>query len=986
MKKLRNIAIAIVLLVLLYTLGGFLILPYVVKSQVETRLTTELSRKTTVERVAFNPYTLKFSITGFKIAEPDGSATFLSFEEFFIDIKWASILKKGPIVKEVRLAKPYLSLRRGLDMRYNFTDIVEMATAPKAYIEEPKPTPTDAEEPLVFSINNIQIKGGSADFEDLAKETSHAVRELSVMVPFISNLPFDLNIFVKPSFFVRVNDTPFAMDGTTKPFTDTRETTLELALKELDLPYYLTYSPVELAFKLPSGTLDAAFKLSYLEYNDRGPDLIVDGRMAINDFKLTGVDDSPMLDFKTFTIDLARADILNQEFRISSVLLERPTVNAVLKSDGIFNFEEVIPAIETTPEDEDTPLKEQASEAETDALKLDVDKIEIKQGALHFKDYSVGKAPFKRSIKPFDLTLTGFSLEPGDTSDLDFRYSGRSGESLKLKGPLSIDPVAARLSVDANNLSIKEIQPYLAEIANIKLVGGAISASGDLRYDEAISFKGRAKLVKLKTVESKSKKKLLNIKTLSVTGIDFRSEPQRVKLDSITLTGLYARVESDEQGGLNLIKILPQDPATPASKKEVREAEAESQEKTDTASDMGDISIGAIKLRKAKIDFVDKQVKPAYRAAVDLDGTVKGITAQAGSPAKVDIDIILDKYAPMTVTGLIDPLAEELFADIKVSFKDFELSSVAPYSLKFIGHPIEKGKLFMDLEYHIKDQKLDSKNNIKLDLFTLGEKIDSPDATKLPIKFALNLLKNRAGEINLKLPVYGDLNDPTFKVGGIVVKMVVNLIVKAATSPFALLGAIAGGGDDISFVEFDAASIVPPAAGLKKLDTLVGALYDRPGLNMEITAFIDTEVETELLRESHFVDSIKALKLVALMKKAKKGAPVPKLSQIEYADDKEYAKYLWKAYKAASFEREKNSFGMIRKQEAPLMEKMLRENTVVTDEELRAIAKGRADVIKAYILSTGKVEKERLFIVWSDKIEGKEKKGVKKSRVEFKIK
>ena len=139
--------------------------------------------------------------------------------------------------------------------------------------------------------------------------------------------------------------------------------------------------------------------------------------------------------------------------------------------------------------------------------------------------------------------------------------------------------------------------------------------------------------------------------------------------------------------------------------------------------------------------------------------------------------------------------------DLRIKFKDIDLSPMTPYSGKYVGYKIQKGKLFMDLKYQIINRKLDSQNKIFFDQFTLGDKVESPQATKLPVRLAISLLKDRKGEIHLDIPVTGSLDDPKFSVFSIILQVLGNLIAKAATSPFALIGAIMGGGEQLDLAK-----------------------------------------------------------------------------------------------------------------------------------------------------------------------------------------
>jgi hypothetical protein len=211
------------------------------------------------------------------------------------------------------------------------------------------------------------------------------------------------------------------------------------------------------------------------------------------------------------------------------------------------------------------------------------------------------------------------------------------------------------------------------------------------------------------------------------------------------------------------------------------------------------------------------------------------------------------------VTGAINPIPDNLFADIAIAFTNTGLTAFSPYTEKFAGRPLEKGKLSLALHYQIKQKVLNASNGIFIDQLTLGAKNNSTNATKLPVKLAIALLKDRNGRIKLDIPVQGRLDDPNFELWPIIKKVIGNLIVKAATSPFSLLGAMFGAGDELSFVAFDPGQTDIPAAETNKLNTLAKALYERPTLTLEINGSVDPAKDREEMARAKLQRQIKAL-------------------------------------------------------------------------------------------------------------------------------
>jgi hypothetical protein len=389
-----------------------------------------------------------------------------------------------------------------------------------------------------------------------------------------------------------------------------------------------------------------------------------------------------------------------------------------------------------------------------------------------------------------------------------------------------------------------------------------------------------------------------------------------------------------------------------------------------------DIKLGQITLQGGRIDVSDKSVKPEFSMNLsEMGGRISGLSAEANTTADVELRGKLNEYTPLEVIGKINPLRDDLFVDLKARIKDLDLSPATPYSEKYVGYTIEKGKLSFDLSYLIAQRKLESKNNIFIDQFTFGDKVESPTATKLPVKLAVALLKDRSGEIRLDLPVTGSLDDPKFSVLGVILKILINLITKAATSPFSLLGAAFGGGEELSYVEFDYGRTTLTEPGMKKLETIVKALRDRPALKMDLEGHADLERDREGLKQYLFDRKLQVQKLNEMVKNGQPAIPTDEVK----VD-------LKMAYKEEKFPKPKNFIGMAKDLPAPEMEKLMLTHIEVKEGDLRTLASQRSMKVKDAILKSGQVEGERVFILEPKSLAPVKKEKVKDSRVDFKLK
>jgi acylphosphatase len=395
------------------------------------------------------------------------------------------------------------------------------------------------------------------------------------------------------------------------------------------------------------------------------------------------------------------------------------------------------------------------------------------------------------------------------------------------------------------------------------------------------------------------------------------------------------------------------------------------------------VKIGAVTLQGGTVNFSDRSVKPNYSAnLLEIGGRISGLSSEENKLADVDLKGKLEDYSPLEITGKINPLREDLYVDLKVDFKDMDLSPVTPYSGKYIGYTIQKGKLSLSLQYLIVKKKLDSQNSVFIDQLTLGDKVESPDATKLPVKLAIALLKDRKGEIKLDIPVTGNIDDPKFSLGRIILKIIVNLLVKAATSPFALLGAIFGGGEELSYLDFGYGSSAINEQGQKKLDTLIKALYERPALKVDIEGYVDAEKDKEGLRQAMFNRKVKAQKLKDMLKKGLPAVPVDEVK----VEQNEYPQYLKMAYKEEKFPKPRNIIGIAKDLPVPEMEKLMLTHIKVTDDDLRQLASERALTVKEFIMKSGRIDQDRIFLVEPKSLQPEKKEKLSDSRVDFKLK
>ena len=576
------------------------------------------------------------------------------------------------------------------------------------------------------------------------------------------------------------------------------------------------------------------------------------------------------------------------------------------------------------------------------------------------------------------------------------------------------------------------MRPYIAERLNAVLASALLSARGSVAVNQAsagaplkVAYKGSGRLANLHMLDARSENDLLKWQVLDLEQINAKigEPPPEVTVGKVSLADFYARIIVSDQGRLNLADLIRREgqpatelapkaeskaPAKPSATTKPAEvsmpvdretagnepAQAAAQSRTATATVAQPavdpsaprpvIRIGQIEVARGNVNFTDNFIKPNYTANMTgLGGTVTTLASDATEPATMTLAGMIDDDAPLDISGRLNPLAPTLFLDIEGRTKGVDLPRLTPYSLKYAGYPILKGKLSMEVKYKVEDQKLNANNHLFLDQLTFGDKVDSPTATKLPVLLAVSLLKNTRGEIDINLPVSGTLDDPKFSVGGIIIQVIINVLTKIVTAPFAALASAFGGGEELGYVEFAAGSATLSAEQTKRIDTLAKALNDRPALKLDIIGRVDPSVDTEGARKAKLDAKLRAAKVQQVVRGGGESVDPAKVTITE----QERPALIAAVYAEEKIpDKPRNFIGIAKTVPAPEMETLIVTNLAVTPEDLRALANQRATVVRNRLETEGKISRERLFLV-EPKLtaEGIKDQGAK-TRVDFSLK
>ncbi|WP_151638299.1 DUF748 domain-containing protein [Noviherbaspirillum aerium] len=1095
-RFLYRIALALVSLLTLYTVAGFLLLPLVIKSRAEAIFAEKFKRHASIEKVRFNPFTLKLNAHGFRLYETDGKNLFADIETLVLDLSSESLFRMAPVIQELNITAPQVRIVRLDANRYNVDDIIT------ALSEQP---PSD--EPARFSINNIQIDRGRIEFDDKPVRTRHVVGDLRLGIPFISSLPSEVQIFVEPLLAAKVNDTPVLIKGKARPFASTRDAVVDLNLDNFDLTRFVEYLPFQSRIKVPSAKLSMSMQAKFLQPEGKPAAVTLSGTSSLTSLQISEPDGKSIAKLAKLAVELRETPVFGDRISVARIALDGFQTKLVRGSDGRTNIERLLTAAQSKEPD---PKKMRPASNESTSPRIAIGEIAVSNAVLHYADEAAAR-PMQADIEKLNLTLrkldldvrrntiniaearsdsaafmllqdkalaTGSPIAPPETtksdaaetksapglqvsigavnienwsarvedrnhaepavmtlsplsaslknlsnkpgtvpSPLALKANVNQGGSLSLDGNVGIAPLQADIAVDIKGIDVLPLQPYITDHINLKLTRANLAASGRLQLaaakDNALQggFKGDLTLGNLATVDKLSGNDFLRWKSLFVGGMDVRLAPFAFTADQVALGDFFARVIIDPNGRINLQDIAR---GEAGSGRSLTERDAEKSGKgvakasvanatsannagnavtassparpslTDAkasgakASALPPITIRKLTLQGGRVRFTDNFIRPNYSTTLaNFGGAVTGLSSIAGGNAEVDMRGEVNG-APLAVTGSINPLRGDLFLDLKANVRGMELAPLSAYSGRYVGYGIEKGKLSFEVAYRVDQRNLTAENRLILEQLTFGNKVDSPNATKLPVQFAIALLRDRNGVIDLNLPIGGSLDDPQFSIGGVLLKVIGNAILKAATQPFALLGSLFGGGAELSSIEYEPGRATIPSAGEDKLRSLARALSERPNLRLEIGGQVDPEADREGLKRTYLERRVRSLKL----RDAGIRAGSQEAAGITVRPD-EYADLVTRVYRDEKFPKPRNVLGLPKSIPVGEMEKLIIANAEVDEDDLIALGNQRAQNTKAWLQEKGQVPPERLFIVAprigkSDSASG--------SRVEFSLK
>lgn len=797
-------------IVLLICFVAWLAVPRLVQSQAQNFVAARAGHRLTMDEPSFNPFTLALTLRNASLHEPDGKPL-LAFRELVVDVSATSLVRAALVFDAIRLDGLRTTIAELPGDRLNWSAL--LGTSPGRNEQPAKPAGLPR-----IDINLLSISDGQIDVADRRSDPQRAISidPIDIELQNLSTLPNDqgrYEITASTGFAERIE---WHGDVTLNPLAVSGQVNIGgIALQKLA---GLLKLPPGLA--APEGLASLATHYQVVRAEDR-IDVTLDQLTArIAGLKLRGKDSAePVLALDLIEARDGKFDLRQRRIVIGAVTMTGGGLNIVRAGNGRLNLQELMQASPAEPAAAAGAKEEPA----TAAWHYGIGRVALANFRTEFHDQTVSPAA-ELVMQDIDISVNGVSDDLKAAWPMRASLRARDGGELLVEGKIVAGEPLVDLRVKLTELALKPVQPYLGAATTLKIADGRLGGEGRLLHNaKGTDYQGSFALRDLALTEGEHDNAFLRWKTLSTRKLAV--SPARLAIADLVLDGLDTRLLIDADKSTNLSRIVRKPLGGTAG------AEA----KPASPAKQYDVAIDRLRITNGQLEFGDNSLAMPFGTHINnLRGSLDGLGTRRGTPGQIELDGEVDDYGLARAFGDVDLFKPTEFTDIKVTFRNVEMTRLTPYSATFAGRRIDSGKLALDLEYKINKRQLSGDNLVVMDTLTLGERVESPQAKNLPLDLAIAILQDADGRIDLGLPVSGNLDDPEFSYGQIVWKAFINVIGKIVTSPFRALGSLFNGDEGMDGVVFEAGQTQLTAPEREKLTKLADALGKRPKLALAI--------------------------------------------------------------------------------------------------------------------------------------------------------
>ena len=877
---------------LAYALLGWLVLSPLVRKEVVSVLSEQLGREVVLEDFTFNPLGLAVTAEGFAIRDPHG-ADLVAFDELYIDFELSSLFRWSWHFDEISLVQPRIHVTRLADESLSFEDIVKRVQANDE-------TPDDASQTVEerggiprISIGELSLQQGNFAFRDEARTTPDeiAFNDLTFQILDFSTASDGED---KNSYRFEITGPDggrFLWDGNFR--FDPLVAEGQLALSGLRLEPLAEFAAERIHFAVPEGELDIRTRYRY----EASDDLVLslsEGVIGFRDLEIVDRrSDETVIAVPELVFEGMRLDTVSQQAGIGMLRVREPQVVMTMNQYGLDLASLFIPLdpppVEPAPESDALVALDNAGEVVADEIditeippteeseaagqdgdeqagdelagddaasarstgteqpageavpwQLLIDAVALQQADITYRDLAL-REPGELRVAP--LNLNARNLSPNDNVTFTFDGDALIAEQaqLSLEGDGELAPLRVNTALTHDNMALSVIEPWLRDSLDVRLPSGVLASTLQINVREqddevAIAVSGDQRISNFALTEN-DQAPIMSFADMQLSGLALDTATQQVTIDMLAFDQLAMTTRTDSDGTMTADRIVVPVAAAAASA-------------TSSASEDGDVAwqvrLADLRINNGTVEAIDQALSPNFRIGVhQLNLRMRNLDSTSRTPAQLDMQGKIDKYAPLAVKGTLNPLAAAPQMNLDVSLQGYEMTSLTPFTGQYLGYTVSSGQLGVQTTVLLDNTFIDCRNQIAANNFFLGDKVESEDAIKAPIKLGLSVLRDASGMISLPVNASGDLNDPSISVSGVILKALTNVLVKAATSPFSVLAGLAGG-EDLSHVPFVAGTDQLDVDGRQTLQALVEVMNKRPTLRFSLSGSVTDDDRTAL--------------------------------------------------------------------------------------------------------------------------------------------
>lgn len=865
----RLAAFTLGVLLLIYTVAGFVWLPVIARLVLPSTLSNSIHGEFHTGALWLNPYTFSLTVHHFQLTDSDGN-TIAQGERLHGNIDPIRSLLSGEItIAEASLQGLELNLVRLRDGEMNLLQAVAPVNP------QPRPEPTGPSEPLALPLVHIrllELGGATIHFRD---ET----RSPEAFTTTLSPINFRIDDFRTAS--EAQNHFTFNLTSTRQELLhvegdlrfDPLSTSGQINLRHLDLASLKPYLDDFVNLSQLSGHLSMGTHFTFAPLAETPAVSLDNAYTYLRNIRLQAEGaEQPFLELDNYALEGLHIDLLARQAHLSGITIANPTARAGRNAQG-----QLMPLASLLPETTQAPATTTSTtpEAPAEPLRLGLtsdgrDLGEPIAAVLEFLPEALDLPAWEASLghltlqnaaleltdnalpRPLRLTLaeTDFNLQHlttiGEPAQLEIKTTINQSGRASLKGQVTPWPAAAHLTYDLSELNLSTFSPLLESLVAAELKSGQLSTNGELQANLDPSGPQAVLTTNVSINQYALHASGENEPLVAYDAFELRNarisygERLDVRIEDILLRQPHAKAERLADGQLAVMQLLPSSPASAPT------------EPAPSATPMPrpHLEIGRIAVEDGSVEVVDAAVSPPLQLDLtEINSETHNLSLMPGREATIALRARIAAQGTANIEGRLQPLDPGAQSQLSLFIKDLPLTKFSPYASEFIGRPIRQGSFSADVQVSVTDQALDGEPVLRIQQMRLGDARPDAPVIEIPIQQGLMMLEDGNGIATLRIPLRGNLDNPQFDILSIFTDAVTASLTSVATAPFNMLASVIGGDpEQIDHCTFQPGSAEMDAAGRQSLAQLAEALRKRPNINLRLTPSLDPVHDLALLR------------------------------------------------------------------------------------------------------------------------------------------